>query len=110
MVVIVMLTTPLLDSGTGLLRDPGRPSPSLRLQRSSSLPRNRLNRPGPRDGRDRHAHDAATRQRHGIASRSRTAFAVILRLQRSSSPPRNRLHRLGLRDVRDLNAHDAAAR
>ena len=154
-----MLTTPLLDSGTGSLHAPGRPSPSLapsaliiatedsiessrsprwswsscsrrrcsaaardcftlpdglrrhwRLQRSSSLPRTRLNRLGLRDGRGLHAHDAAVRQRHGIASRSRTAFAVIGAFRRSSSLPRTRLNRLGLRDGRDLHAHDAAAR
>ena len=29
MVVVFMLTTPLLDSGTGSLHAPGRPSPSL---------------------------------------------------------------------------------
>ena len=62
MVVIVMLTTPLLDSGTGLLHAPERPTAViLRLQRSSSPPRNRLHRLGLRDVRDLNAHDAAAR-------------------------------------------------
>jgi len=40
---------------------------------------------GVRDGRDLHVHDAALHDRHGIASRSRTALPS-LRFQRLSSP------------------------
>ena len=111
MVVIVMLATPATRQRHGIAsRSRTAFAVVLRLQRSSSLPRNRLHRLGLRDVRDLNAHDAAVRQRHTVTSRSRTAFIVILRLPRSSSLPRNRLHRLGPRDGRGLHARDAALR